>query len=75
MLEAAARAGARRQASSRELDWNAVAGVDAAIAAERKPATRIALAASLPDWLAARLVADWGDEAEALARRSTSARR
>ena len=50
-----------------ELDWTAVAGVDAAIAAERKPAVRIALAASLPDWLAARFVADWGAEAEALA--------
>ena len=50
-----------------ELDWRAVASVDEAIAAERKPAARIALAASLPDWLAARLVADWGDEAEALA--------
>ena len=49
------------------LDWAAVAGVDAAIAAERKPAARIALAASLPDWLAARLVADWGDEAQGLA--------
>jgi len=50
-----------------ELDWRAVAGVDDAIARERKPAARIALAASLPDWLAARFVADWGDEAEALA--------
>jgi 16S rRNA (cytosine967-C5)-methyltransferase len=49
------------------LDWNAVAGVDDAIARERKLAPRIALAASLPDWLAERLVADWGDEAEALA--------
>ena len=50
-----------------ELDWNAVAGVDAAIAGERRVDKRIALAASLPDWLAQRLVADWGDEAEALA--------
>ena len=50
-----------------DLDWTAVAGVDAAIATERRPAQRIALAASLPDWLAQRLVADWGDEAEALA--------
>jgi 16S rRNA (cytosine967-C5)-methyltransferase len=50
-----------------ELDWNAVAGIDDAIAGERKLAPRIALAASLPDWLAQRLVADWGDEAEALA--------
>jgi 16S rRNA (cytosine967-C5)-methyltransferase len=49
------------------LDWNAVAGVDDAIARERKLAPRIALAASLPDWLAQRLVADWGDEAEPLA--------
>ncbi|HEX4421367.1 MAG TPA: RsmB/NOP family class I SAM-dependent RNA methyltransferase [Kofleriaceae bacterium] len=50
-----------------ELDWRAVAGIDDAIARERKLAPRIALAASLPDWLAQRLVADWGDEAEALA--------
>jgi 16S rRNA (cytosine967-C5)-methyltransferase len=51
-----------------ELDWNAVAGVDAAIAGERRAEKRIALACSLPDWLAARLCADWGDEAEALAK-------
>jgi len=50
-----------------QLDWNAVAEIDDAIARERKLAPRIALAASLPDWLAQRLVADWGDEAEALA--------
>ncbi len=35
-----------------ELDWTAIAGVDQAIASERKLATRIALASSLPDWLA-----------------------
>jgi 16S rRNA (cytosine967-C5)-methyltransferase len=58
---------ARAAQLERELDWVAVAGMDDAIAAERRPAARIALAASLPDWLAARLVADWGDEAEALA--------
>jgi 16S rRNA (cytosine967-C5)-methyltransferase len=50
-----------------ELDWPAAAAIDDAIAAERRLAPRIALAASLPDWLAARLVADWGDEAEPLA--------
>jgi 16S rRNA (cytosine967-C5)-methyltransferase len=50
-----------------DLDWTAVAGVDDAISRERKLAPRIALAASLPDWLAHRLVADWGDEAERLA--------
>jgi len=53
--------------AERGLDWNAVATVDDAIATERRLVSRIALAASLPDWLAARLVADWGDEAEALA--------
>src|SRR5262245_26804871 len=51
----------------RDLDWNAVATIDDAIAGERKPAARIALAASLPDWLAQQLVADWGEQAEALA--------
>lgn len=50
-----------------DLDWAAVRGVDAAIAAERKLERRIALACSLPDWLAARLVRDFGDGAEALA--------
>ena len=50
-----------------EIDWAAVAGVDTAIAAERRADKRIALAHSLPDWLAVRLVADWGDEAEPLA--------
>ena len=51
-----------------EIDWARVAGVDEVIATERKLEKRIALASSLPDWLAARLVADWGPEAEALAR-------
>ncbi len=51
----------------RDLDWTAVASIDDAIAAERRLDKRIALAASLPDWLAARLVADWGERAEPLA--------
>ena len=58
---------ARAAQVERDLDWNAVATIDDVIAAERKPAARIALAASMPDWLAARFVADWGDQAEALA--------
>src|SRR5262249_23220999 len=58
---------ARAAKAEPDLDWNAVATVDEAIAGERKIQTRIALAASLPDWLAARFVADWGDQAEALA--------
>jgi 16S rRNA (cytosine967-C5)-methyltransferase len=58
---------ARAARAIADIDWNAVAGIDDAIARERKIAPRIALAASLPDWLAERLVANWGDEAEALA--------
>lgn len=58
---------ARAAKLERDLDWNAVATIDDAIATERKPVARIALLASFPDWLAARFVADWGDEAEALA--------
>ncbi|MFT3693126.1 MAG: methyltransferase domain-containing protein [Kofleriaceae bacterium] len=50
------------------LDRAAVLGVDQVIAAERKPARRIALGASFPDWLAEMFVADHGDRAEALAR-------
>ena len=50
-----------------DVDWAAVATIDDVIKGERKLAARIALAASLPDWLATRLVADWGDAAEALA--------
>ncbi|HEY0191301.1 MAG TPA: RsmB/NOP family class I SAM-dependent RNA methyltransferase [Kofleriaceae bacterium] len=59
---------ARARTAVAEIDWAAVATIDDVIARERKLAPRIALAASMPDWLAARLVADWGDEAEALAK-------
>ena len=58
---------ARAARLERDIDWNAVATIDDAIAAERRPVMRIAMLASLPDWLAERLVADWGDQAEALA--------
>jgi 16S rRNA (cytosine967-C5)-methyltransferase len=58
---------ARAAQIERDLDWNAVAGIDEAIAAERNATTRLALTASLPDWLATRLLADWGDQSEALA--------
>ncbi|MBA3396058.1 MAG: RsmB/NOP family class I SAM-dependent RNA methyltransferase [Deltaproteobacteria bacterium] len=53
--------------ADRDLDWGAVATIDDVIAAERKPVARIALAASLPDWLARRFVEDWADRAEPLA--------
>jgi 16S rRNA (cytosine967-C5)-methyltransferase len=50
-----------------DLDWNAVRAIDDRIAAERNMAKRIALACSLPDWMAERFVSDWGAEAEKLA--------
>jgi 16S rRNA (cytosine967-C5)-methyltransferase len=50
-----------------DLDWKLVATIDEVIAAEKRPAARIAMEASLPDWLAERLVADHGERAEALA--------
>jgi 16S rRNA (cytosine967-C5)-methyltransferase len=48
-------------------DWEAVARVDERIARERDPVRRLGLARSLPDWLARRLLADHGDDADALA--------
>lgn len=52
----------------RTVDWRAVAGFDVALARDRDVARRIAIGCSLPDWLAARLVADHGAHAEAIAR-------
>ena len=49
------------------IDWRAVAAIDEHIARERDPSARLALAASLPDWLARRLVDDWGARAPAIA--------
>jgi 16S rRNA (cytosine967-C5)-methyltransferase len=48
-------------------DWEAVARVDERIARERDPVRRLGLARSLPDWLARRLLADHGADADALA--------
>jgi 16S rRNA (cytosine967-C5)-methyltransferase len=50
------------------IDWTRARGIDDVIASERKAVTRIALGASLPDWLAEAFARDWGDEAEALAK-------
>lgn len=55
------------QQASPSLDWSRCKSVDDAIAKERDLVKRVALAASMPDWLARRLCADWGDEAMALA--------
>jgi len=57
---------ARARAVIPEIDWAAVAAVDERIGHERDAAHRFALAASLPDWLGERLIAQYGDEAVAL---------
>jgi 16S rRNA (cytosine967-C5)-methyltransferase len=49
------------------IDWSRVAGADERIAAVRTPWRRLALAASLPDWLARELASQWGERAPALA--------
>ena len=50
------------------LDWAAVAAVDERLVRERDPVKRLALGGSLPDWLAARLHADWGSRAPEVVR-------
>jgi 16S rRNA (cytosine967-C5)-methyltransferase len=50
------------------VDWAKVAAIDEVIARERSAVMRLAIGCSLPDWLAARLIADWGDDATAIAR-------
>ncbi len=50
------------------VDWSAAAAIDDHVARERNPVARLALGCSLPDWLAERLVADWGSRAEPIAR-------
>jgi len=49
------------------LDWQAVASIDQTLDALATPVERVARRHSFPDWLARRLCADWGEEAEALA--------
>jgi 16S rRNA (cytosine967-C5)-methyltransferase len=54
---------AARHAAS--IDWRRAASIDAELALERDPARRIARMHSLPDWLAATLVAERGAETAA----------
>ncbi len=54
-------------AVSTAVDWSAVAAIDQQLAGLADPARRIARRWSLPDWLAGRLVADLGADAEPLA--------
>lgn len=49
------------------VDWAAVAGIDERLARLRRPVERLAKLRSLPDWLAQKLWAQYGDEADALA--------
>ena len=58
---------ARRAEGS--IDWAKVATIDEVIARERRPLARLAIGCSLPDWLAQRLIDDWGfDDAMSIAR-------
>jgi 16S rRNA (cytosine967-C5)-methyltransferase len=50
------------------IDWARVRAIDEVIAHDKKRLARLAIGQSLPDWLASRLIDDWGDEAEAIAR-------
>jgi 16S rRNA (cytosine967-C5)-methyltransferase len=50
------------------IDWSAARAIDTRLAAIRDPIERLAVTCSLPDWLAKRLAADHGADAEALAR-------
>ena len=60
----AALAPACASAIAPEINWQHVAAVDERIAAIRAPGRRLALSASLPDWLAEALIAERDDAAE-----------
>lgn len=53
--------------SPSNIDWPAVVAADEALGSEPDPLKRIGIRASLPDFLAERLIAEYGDAAEALA--------
>jgi 16S rRNA (cytosine967-C5)-methyltransferase len=50
-----------------EIDWKRVIEVHARLLADPDPVRRIAWTSSLPDWLAERFIADYGDEAPVIA--------
>jgi 16S rRNA (cytosine967-C5)-methyltransferase len=58
---------ARARAAMPAIDWVKVSEVDGVIEHERDPVKRLALSTSLPDWLAARLQAQYGEHAPELA--------
>ena len=51
-----------------DVNWDAVIALDFALKAESDPVKRLGLTASLPDFLVERLMAQYGGEAEELAR-------
>lgn len=53
--------------ASADIDWARCKAAPERLMQERDPVIRLALGASLPDWLARRLLADWGEQAPALA--------
>lgn len=53
--------------ASSGIDWARCKAAPERLSDERDPVARLAIGASLPDWLARRLLADWGDQAPALA--------
>lgn len=58
---------AQATAASPDVDWAAVRHASDAIDTARRPLERLTLGAGLPDWLAERLLADWGERAVPLA--------
>jgi 16S rRNA (cytosine967-C5)-methyltransferase len=55
-------------AASPDVDWARAREVSAAIDTSKKQLDRVGLGAGMPDWLAARLIKDFGDGADAIAR-------
>ena len=58
---------AEAEAELPNIKWATVEGVDERIARESDPLRRLVLLRSLPDWFAARLLLQYGTEADALA--------
>lgn len=58
---------AAAEALAADVGWARFADADASVLAQASAVRKVELLGSLPDWLAERLVAEYGDEAEALA--------
>jgi 16S rRNA (cytosine967-C5)-methyltransferase len=58
-----AEAARRAPGPGRGIDWNRIQSIDEVIAREKSESVRLARLYSVPDWIAARLCADHGDDA------------